>query len=63
MVTVRTFESERGWGQKTLRTRHFNTMKEAEAFCDEYNKDNNKPVTPDYYTKAEIIDEEDLKDQ
>ena len=48
-------ESERGWGQRIDETKYFDSKKEAEEFCKEYNKDNNLPYVPDWYMKAEYV--------
>ena len=53
-VKVNIIESERGWGQKIDSVKHFDTREEAEAFCVEYNKENNKYIVPDWYMYAII---------
>ncbi len=45
-------ESERGWGQRTDEIKFFDSEDEAKEFVVEYNKENNKPVVPDWYMYA-----------
>ena len=48
-------ESEASWGRKVDHTKEFNTYKEAEEYCKEYNnKYNNEEHTPDWYMYARI---------
>jgi hypothetical protein len=49
---VDVIESERGWGQKVDDTYFFDTLKEANEFVKEYNKDNNLPYVPEWYMYA-----------
>jgi hypothetical protein len=42
-------EYERGWGQRPMGERYFDTEQDARAFCDEYNRD---PGDPDCYFRA-----------
>ena len=49
---VEIIECERGWGQKIDEVKYFASKEEAEEFCKEYNKDNNKPTVPDWYMYA-----------
>lgn len=53
-IKVIVIESERGWGQKVDDIKYFDTVEKAELFCKEFNKDNNKSVTPDWYMMAYI---------
>lgn len=53
-IRVCIIESERGWGSKVEEVKYFDTLVEAEAFCTEYNKDNNLAVVPDWYEYATI---------
>ncbi|MDD3412551.1 MAG: hypothetical protein PHY47_00980 [Lachnospiraceae bacterium] len=53
-VRVIIIESERGWGQKVDEVKYFKNYSDAEAFCIDYNKDNNKNSVPDWYMYAEI---------
>lgn len=53
-IRVCIIESERGWGSKVEREVYFDTVQEARAFCDEYNKENNLTVVPGYYWYAAI---------
>lgn len=58
MTTYRVdiIESERGWGQKVDDRKYFtgpNSLKEAEAFVVEHNKQNNLSYVPDIYWRAE----------
>ena len=54
---VNIWEYEKGWGSKIDETKEFDTKDEAIAFCDDFNKDNNEPVTPDWYMVARIAGE------
>ena len=54
-ILVQIIESERGWGQRVDELKHFPTMEEAEAFCADYNKDNNLPQVPEWYMYARIV--------
>ena len=56
MIKVFIIESERGWGQKVDEVKEFETLKEAEEFCEDYNSYNNKDNVPDWYMYAEIKD-------
>lgn len=47
-------ESERGWGQKIDEVKRFPSREEAETFCAEYNKQNDKDHVPDWYMYAYI---------
>lgn len=49
-VTV--IESERGWGQKVDEYRRFPTKEAAQAWVDNYNKDNPPGPAPDWYMQA-----------
>jgi hypothetical protein len=49
---VEIIESERGWGSKIDEIKMFNDEQEALNFIEDYNKDNNLPVTPDWYMYA-----------
>jgi hypothetical protein len=42
-------EYERGYGQRPMGERWFDTEQDAKAFCDEYNKD---PGDPDCFFRA-----------
>ena len=42
-------EYERGYGQRPMGERWFNTEQDAKAFCDEYNRD---PGDPDCFYRA-----------
>lgn len=42
-------EYERGWGQRPMGERYFDTEQDAIAFCKEYNKD---PGDPDCFYRA-----------
>ena len=53
LVQIR--EYERGWGSRLEIEKLFDTDTEAIDFCKDYNKDNNLPVVPDYYWKADYI--------
>lgn len=53
-VRVCIIESERGWGSKVDEVKYFDTRGEAQAFCVEYNKDNNLAEVPDWYMVARI---------
>ncbi len=59
MIKVEIFESEKGWGQHLLDTKKFKTKKEAEEFVAEHNSKNNKLMTPDIYTYAEVLEEKE----
>lgn len=50
---VHLIESERGWGQRGMGHKDFNSKVEADAFVKDYNSKNNEPVTPDWYSFAE----------
>ena len=45
-------ESERGWGQKVDATLYFKDKKTANAYVENFNKDNNLPEVPDWYMYA-----------
>lgn len=45
-------ESERGWGTKVDEIKYFDSQEEAFAFMKEFNKNNDKPVAPDWYMAA-----------
>ena len=47
-------ESERGWGQRVDDVKYFDSKKDAEDYCREYNKSNTDDVAPDWYMKAEF---------
>lgn len=49
---VQIIKSERGFGQKVDEELFFETEEKAIYFCSEYNKKNNKSITPDWYMKA-----------
>ena len=49
---VNVFESERGWGQKLDSVEEFDTYEEAVKYINDFNKDNNKDVVPDWYMVA-----------
>jgi hypothetical protein len=53
-IRVQIIESERGWGSKVDEVKRFDTQEEAEAFCNDYNKDNNLQQVPDWYMYATI---------
>lgn len=55
-IKVVIIESERGWGQRVDEVKQFSTRKEAEEFVKDFNKDNNLPIVPDWYMRAEIVD-------
>jgi len=57
-IKVVIIESEAGWGQRVDEVKEFDTMKEAEDYVTEFNKDNNAPVTPSWYMYA-YIDKDD----
>ena len=42
-------EYERGWGQRPMGERWFDTEQDARSFCEEYNRD---PGDPDCYFRA-----------
>ena len=42
-------EYERGWGQRPMGERYFDSEIDAKAFCDEYNRD---PGDPDCFFRA-----------
>lgn len=50
---VKIIESERGWGSKVDEVINFNSLKEANDFVSNYNKQNNKDYVPDIYWRAE----------
>lgn len=52
---VHIMEYERGFGSRHEGTKRFPTLKEAEAFCEDYNKDNTESSVPDYYWVAQIV--------
>lgn len=52
---VQIIKSERGFGQKVDEELFFETEEKAIYFCSEYNKKNNKSITPDWYMKAVYI--------
>ncbi len=47
-------ESERGWGQRVDEIRHFDSLKLAEQFVEDYNAANTLPRTPDWYMFARL---------
>ena len=53
-IKVIIIESERGWGQRIDEIKEFDDRKEAEAFCESLNKQNDKPYVPDWYIYAKI---------
>lgn len=53
-VRVAIIESERGWGQRVDEVREFDTLKEAEDFIKDFNKDNNQATVPDWYMYARL---------
>lgn len=61
-------ESERGWGQKVDSVEYFRKKENADAFVQNYNKDNTADVAPDWYmvamspTVVEIPAPEDIRD-
>lgn len=57
IVEVR--EYERGWGSRVEDVIEFDTNAQAEAYCKEYNKDNNLPQVPDWYMVALIVQQGD----
>jgi hypothetical protein len=54
-VKVYIIESEDVWSQKVDEVKEFLSLKEAEAFCREYNSENNLPTTPDWYMYATLV--------
>jgi hypothetical protein len=50
--TVSIIESERGWGQKVVDIKEFDSSDEAWRFVEDFNKDNNKDTVPDWYMVA-----------
>jgi hypothetical protein len=46
-------ERERGWGQKTLETKYFDSWEDAKKFVNKYNSDLEPGPAPDYYIQAE----------
>lgn len=58
MTKVYIIESERGWGQKVDEVKEFDTPREAEVFCYEYNSKHNPPrdQVPDWYMFARLED-------
>lgn len=42
-------EYERGWGQRPMGERYFDSEQDARAFCEEYNRD---PGDPDCFFRA-----------
>lgn len=52
---VEIIESERGWGSKVDEVKFFTSRDEAEAFCKNFNKDNNLDYVPDWYMVARIV--------
>lgn len=57
IVEVR--EYERGWGSRVEDVIEFDTYAKAQAYCDDYNKDNNLPTVPDWYMVATIVQQGD----
>lgn len=53
-VVVEIIESERGWGMKVDSIKKFPNREKAIAFCNDFNKGNNKDVVPDWYMVARI---------
>ena len=45
-------ESERGWGQKVEDTKFFDNETEAKKFVNDFNNENTKTKTPDWYMYA-----------
>lgn len=55
MIKVYIIESELGWGKKIVEEKPFNSEKEAEQFCREYNNKYNPPrPTPPWYMYARM---------
>ncbi len=57
MTKVYIIESESGWGQRIDETKEFETIEEAEKFCEDYNKENDLDKVPGWYMRAEIVKE------
>ena len=55
-VKVEIIEYELGWGQKVDSTKTFPNREKAVEFCEKYNAQNNKPVTPEWYMAARIVE-------
>ena len=53
LFRVDIIESERGWGSRVDEVKYFETMAEANAFCNQYNSHNTAAVTPDWYMYAD----------
>lgn len=56
---VHIIESERGWGQRVDEVKEFDSLKDADTFCKDFNKDNTEDVVPDWYMAATIVREGD----
>jgi len=56
-IKVAIIESERGWGMKIDEIKTFPTKEKALAFIKKYNSYNTEPTAPDWYMRAELIDE------
>lgn len=54
---VYVIESERGWGSKVDEIKEFDTRELAQSFVDDFNKDNNEEIVPDWYMRAEIVNQ------
>lgn len=52
---VEIIESERGWGQRVDDTKEFDTIAEAISYVNDFNKQNDKDIVPDWYMYAQII--------
>ena len=55
-IKVELVEFEAGWGQRVDEVKEFDTLKQAKAFVDDFNKGNDEPVTPEWYMIARIVD-------
>ncbi len=55
-IKVEIIESERGWGQRVDEVKYFSNKDEATKFCNDYNKENDKSIVPDWYMYAIIIE-------
>lgn len=49
---VRIMEMDRFSGPSLIEKKLFDSQREAELFCSDYNAENTAPVAPDYYTVA-----------
>lgn len=54
IVCVELWEYERGWGSKLDSKRYFNDLRAAQAFRDDFNKENTAKEVPDWYMVAKI---------